>query len=280
MKAATTFLAFVLLGLGAFVYFLIWVEPNCTEAPERLQLQHWTKNHGEATYQHQNRAETNPDRPTYGFPAVKLVLTETKNSKTTQSEYYPHWEPTGWWKKFFCDAKITDVALTFFTYCLIIVGAFQARYLYHTVIATRMAAEHIPRVERAYIFLQVGQLRTVEDSPGNIIGEVMVGVTNEGKTPATIQGIYGQFAPNEPVGRPIYSGGRTIELDIAAPADRFFVLAMAPFTTKEIREQYFFGYVEYLDIFKNILKSRFCFKINPTDSKFSRAGSRAWNDRD
>jgi len=190
MKAASAFVGFVLVGFALFVGYLIWVEPHCSEisSPSNIESQHRTKNDRKATGQ--NVESTNADHKSaaYSLAIIKTVLAESENAEAQSGTDHANWKPMGWWKKFLCDAKITDVALAFFTYCLIVVGGFQARYLYHTVIATRTAAEHIPRVERAFIHGGVHPGGRTLICGGKKI-RVRFSMANYGKTPGFIKSV-------------------------------------------------------------------------------------------
>jgi hypothetical protein len=98
-----------------------------------------------------------------------------------------------WLNDFFCEAKISDIAIGLFTYCLVLVGYFQAHWLQKTVDATltaasaaKEAAEYIPRVERAYLFLH-DEIRDfhLALAPGQL-STVRIAFKNHGKTPAII----------------------------------------------------------------------------------------------
>jgi hypothetical protein len=70
---------------------------------------------------------------------------------------------------FFCDAKITDLAVAYFTYCLVIVGWFGIR-------GSQKAAEI---VERAYLSPGYGLM--IEDRSEVRVG-IHLGVRNTGRT--------------------------------------------------------------------------------------------------
>jgi hypothetical protein len=88
--------------------------------------------------------------------------------------------------------KTTDRLLALFTGLLVAVGAFQAYYLWGTVQATKdaalaakIAADHIPRVERAYVHGGPGKADIVKSAAVPTI-LVMITVNNYGKTPAFV----------------------------------------------------------------------------------------------
>ncbi|HMK80092.1 MAG TPA: hypothetical protein VK438_10605 [Xanthobacteraceae bacterium] len=98
------------------------------------------------------------------------------------------------------DIKITDKLIALFTLALVIVGGLQAYYLWGTVEATRnlagatkVAAEHIPRVERAYLFLwHELKHNSTPNADGALPGEILeiqFAFRNQGKTPAILRRI-------------------------------------------------------------------------------------------
>jgi hypothetical protein len=67
--------------------------------------------------------------------------------------------------------------------------------------STRRAAEHIPVVERAYLFAQpcaAAGFITLDRTT------VIIEVQNFGVTPAIMKEIHGEFSPHKPSGTPVY----------------------------------------------------------------------------
>lgn len=83
-----------------------------------------------------------------------------------------------------CGAKITDLALVYLTYCLVIVGWFGIR-------SSQEAAE---KVERAYLWPGYGLM--IEDRDGVRIG-IHLGVRNTGRTVGIIKTVHSALITKE-----------------------------------------------------------------------------------
>ena len=147
--------------------------------------------------------------------------------------------------------------------------------------AARGAAKHIPAVERAYIFIQPSE-------KGGFFGPdektvAFVEVQNFGPTPGFLETLYGEFSPTKPNGRkPRYDPSKGTKFavddiigkfDVPTPLDQRF-------ETSGVEPVYFFGYVEYRDIFKRRHTSRFCALLKPVEGTSALAGERAWSSWD
>jgi hypothetical protein len=178
------------------------------------------------------------------------------------------------------ETKFTDLLLAFFTYCLVIVGWFTIRNSERTV----------QNLERA--FLAVGatkiqkNLRPADDqgytSP---FVRMTLYVHNTGRTGAIITKVYGEFSETPPAGnKPIYQHGMDHIADFSIAAGVSSDLTPFNFETDFMGNQFFWGYVEYLDIFKIRHTARFCAAIFPNDpsgvGKYQLAGSDAWRECD
>jgi hypothetical protein len=108
---------------------------------------------------------------------------------------------------------------------------------------------------------------------------------NTGRTRAAIIQAHGEFAQGtNPSGEPAYSHlvGTTYRTDftLSAGVEAEFPYA---FKTRVVTEQFFFGYVEYEDIFRRRHTSRFCLRIYPVGEndkpwKWQLAGSDKWRE--
>jgi hypothetical protein len=166
----------------------------------------------------------------------------------------------------------------------------QAYFLKGTLIATAdaakaavIAAQHIPRVERAYLF--VGPYDPCEMWNEDATQRITTcGLTfeNQGKTPAILKRAYGQFSdwmPTSDVPHYDLEGGKLRMLDMAIPGGGEPIKERSLFESKLTGPQYFSGYVEYDDIFREEVRvSRFCIKIDPHTDVVELAGPRSWND--
>jgi hypothetical protein len=229
-----------------------------------------------------------PDqRGTENSPIVVKVLPTQENEERAKADAKEHDEK----RKLDRDTLwLSAATVTIIFFQLLIFGA-QAYFLWGTLRATAtaakaaiIAAEHIPRVERAYLFVGPSQADEMwkQDETGQAhhrITSVGLIFENQGKTPALIRRVYGQFSeamPTEDI--PHYEGGVIVMFDNAIPGgskqtrERMFESGI-------LGPQYFFGFVEYDDIFREKLKiSRFCVHLLPQEQRFDLAGPRSWND--
>lgn len=214
---------------------------------------------------------------------------------------------------------ITNDAAGFFTFWLVIVGIGQAglfvwqlRYMRKSLTDAQLLAEAakasadtakeqvaitkmgIIDLERAYLAVGPSFMQTrykvpatrgfsVPTDPKEIT--VFLSVTNTGRTSATIRKIYGEFSRTPPRGdRATYINGSGIETDLALLAGASEVLKPFEFKDDFSGPQFFWGYVEYKDIFKIVRVARFCSYIVPDDypgvGKMQLAGSEGWRECD
>jgi hypothetical protein len=153
-----------------------------------------------------------------------------------------------------------------------------------TAKAARVAAEQIPAVERAYLFVAPTNISLDETRTETT---VHLRVDNPGRTPGVLTMVYGQFSKKPPKGdSPEYEGGGSKEFELVInssngmnphdPASN--VILPVTFKIDFADPIHFWGYVEYLDILKKPHTSRFCTLIYPAQGKWEIAGGRAWND--
>lgn len=205
---------------------------------------------------------------------------------------------------------LTKDAAGFFTFGLVIIGIgqailfwFQLRYMRQGMDDATMAAKAaaisadtareqvaltkigIVDLERAYIAVGPTQIfrrpTTVMGAPsGRRETAVKLLIHNTGRTSATIVTVYGEFSRNAPAGDvPIYENGSSIETDLSIAIGAESILPL-DFADPYLEPQYFWGYIEYIDIFREKRTSRFCCIIFPEDlpasGRFTIAGSFAW----
>lgn len=209
----------------------------------------------------------NEDRgdPVWKFIHLEKAQAENQQRKPDTSNH--RWPPT-----WICEeTKFTDFLLAYFTYCLVIVGWFTIRSNERTSIDMR----------RAYIF---GTPQIMDPTPGpvsragNIAIEIMA--QNYGETPGTIVVFYGEASFNEPAGRKaVYSGGETRNAGgMLQPTKGVPIRLPATFQAGTARPFFFYGYIEYVDLFRKTHISRFCALITPGERGIEAAGSEIWND--
>jgi hypothetical protein len=184
--------------------------------------------------------------------------------------------------------------LAIFTGALVFVAGIQIRYLIRAditarrsaiaarraAVAARKSADHIPRVERAYLFLSAElkhrQMPNAIPDTGDVV-EVQFAFKNHGKTPAIITKIEAEVRtvtvlPTElreraiemPPGLVIGSGETTPYF----PARNLIVPDDLPKIRRRERMILFVGAVEYLDIFGSPHKTGFCLDRDPVGTGF------------
>lgn len=88
-------------------------------------------------------------------------------------------ESLNWTRTFWCDSKFSDFAVVYLTYCLAVIGVFQAYWLARTIDAAEDSNE---RQIRAYVHIQSICRQNSRDDPN--IYEMIVTYRNYGQTPA------------------------------------------------------------------------------------------------
>ena len=142
------------------------------------------------------------------------------------------------------------------------------------VTAARIAAEHIPAVERAYVFGGPTDLFLLHDQ-----ASVRLAMQNYGKTPAVIKEWLVEFVAQEPRGKsPAYEATkRTVANEILEP-DKLFSPA-AVFRSEIAAPFFIVGFIAYEDVFRQQHTTRFCVGV-ARDGKAAYAGHPAWNGYD
>ena len=165
------------------------------------------------------------------------------------------------------EAKLTDIALVFFTFCLVIVGWFTIR---STERATRNA-------ERPYIFANP-RLSSNRSPAGHYIVEILL--QNYGRTPGALKAIYGEDSPTVPSGKAIYKKGntRTVSGMLQPTSSGTAIKAPASFECATANDFFLFGYVDYDDLSGVAHTSRYCAKIFVNGGRIEAAGSEEFND--
>jgi hypothetical protein len=212
---------------------------------------------------------------------------------------------------------LTKDAAGFFTFGLVVIGIgqvvmffFQLRYMRRGMNDATIAAEAaqgssetakeqialtrmgIVDLERAYLAVGPTNIRRMivtqlglEDAPSAAWEtNVSIHVHNTGRTGATIVKLYGEFSQTSPEGDiPIYENGDWTETDLSVGADKETDLPLR-FKSDWTEPQFFWGFVEYKDIFKITHVSRFCTFIHPSmdiqPGKYEMAGSPGWRECD
>lgn len=143
--------------------------------------------------------------------------------------------------------------------------------------AAKTAAEHVPRVERAYIF--GGPSNIVMNLPGRkTTFDIQIG--NSGRTPALLKEICLVISTTCPTGEPNYPNPQIVVTDLAIDGAATGVRLPINSSTNLVSPYFAYGFFKYDDIFHVTHTSRFCARIIPAMGKFEIAGGPAWNDWD
>jgi hypothetical protein len=137
--------------------------------------------------------------------------------------------------------------------------------------AAKIAAEHLPAVERAYVFGGPTDLFLLHDQ-----ASVRLAMQNYGKTPAVIREWSVEFVAQEPRGgKPAYDKSkRTPTNEILEP---FKLFSPPTVFRSEIAAPFFIvGYIGYEDVFRQSHTTRFCVGV-ARDGKAAYAGHAEWN---
>jgi hypothetical protein len=213
---------------GCFGKYILSID--CSVGPQQIQA----KENGQAATPNQNPAANGPVMIDLSQPNIKNAEGDTEHSYKQQNR--------------FCDIRITDIAIGLFTYCLVVVGAFQ---LYRQEFILRES-------ERAHVF--AGPSGRIETG-NNFV--VYLETYNYGRTAGIIKKIYAEFSATEP----------TKEINYAAVGAEYIYdylikpnslgEAMDPFRSTSNAECYFIGFVSYVDMFRKHHISKFCVRIQP-----------------
>lgn len=128
------------------------------------------------------------------FIEAKAQQDERDTELQNQSKKGPSWTT-----KFLCDAKIGDVAIAFFTWCLVIVGALQARRLRQTI----ATMEQTERPFMVFSDFKISNFTSAPDPAGMVKLLLTYGYINHGRSPAFFRRLNqtintGEFLPKTP----------------------------------------------------------------------------------
>ena len=155
------------------------------------------------------------------------------------------------------------------------IGIFDLERAYISVGPTQLITNFIPKQQAAFYHPSDPQRITLK-----------LHLHNTGRTAVFLKKVYGQFSRTAPQGDvPIYSRGASKILDVSLAAGADAVLDPIVFSDYFTGPQYFWGYVEYDDIFKQRHTSRVCVQLFPAEvnrghGKYDIAGSDGWRKDD
>lgn len=123
-KPLLCLVAAVLFGLGICGTYIYFANNHCVVGnPQQSQDAHNRKDET-ATRRKNNRSgdEISP----LEFMPLDVLQPDKKTEETSQQGKQKNHEPESWAGKFFCEAKAADIALVFFTWCLVVVTGYLA----------------------------------------------------------------------------------------------------------------------------------------------------------
>jgi hypothetical protein len=199
--------------------------------------------------------------------------------------------------------KITDVAVATFTGLLVLVGAWQAIRLRQTMLATKAAADALPAVERAYLFVEA-DLKTIDrltraiaaaktnksetppDARERVLGYQIV---NHGKTPALVKAMEFVFCYSNVTQRTVIeprtvSAGATVIRGGELHKSKSQLIGR--FGNPELvgiaegrMHLFFLGTIFYDDVFRQQRETRICWRYDPDTESFVEDGGKDDNRR-
>jgi hypothetical protein len=192
--------------------------------------------------------------------SLSAINRRQQERDTSEINQHPQSETT------LCNIRIADLALIYFTYCLVVVGFFTMR----------SAETSAQQIERAFLFGGGG--------PVQVIGTHVHGIMhclNSGRSNAILKEYYFGWSATEPTGTPTYpptaihSGGKE---DLICAPDKVVLLADNPIDIS--KTSYCFGFFKYKDIFGIDRESYFACRfvmMPPNTVRSVVVGGDAWN---
>jgi hypothetical protein len=230
----------------------------------------WAEQTGEQSNSEQGRSPYIGDVIIYTGTATPQAQKPEPNAsrQPTGERFTPRPSPP-----WLCDAHFTDIAIAFFTYCLVIVGWAQMR----------SNEETVRNLERAQLMGGVAP-NLINVAPDGKV-TLQATVSNWGRSVAILKEFYGEFSDTEPKGdKAIYSAanGSAEYFDSGIPPTPITGLTSANVIPKRWESkfqgtQYFFGYVRFVDIFGDEFCSRYCTRVFPVEHRIEVAGSPVYN---
>jgi hypothetical protein len=191
--------------LGGAWYTADWLSRTCSvSAPLSIDVQdaqpRATKNRRESANDGEYDASGNNTDPEVVISVIHEAKAEEQKPNPGETGPDTNREPNDWWTRFKCEVKATDVSIAAFTAMLVLVGSFQAYYLFGTVRATNIAADAaklnadaLTQSERSHLFIRVLHQNISEALNSDAIEPTAITIKflfkNHGKTPAILKTI-------------------------------------------------------------------------------------------
>jgi hypothetical protein len=228
----------ILAGLALFGFVIFWVGVASNY-----------QKHNQREPQGSERAHNSQSNSDYTAPSKPGIHIECEpNCSAQESKDHANEGPIARFIR-----KAIDDPLTAFTGILALTTLFLAGYTAIVARATKAAADHIPRVERAYIFADV-----FFNQRG--LG-VTVHLSNLGKTPAEISKIAFELCEKIPAS-PNYSGEIYVGIRLRAGIENVPTELNEGLSKFKGKPTVIYGRVYYRDIFGDNHSSGFIFRIS------------------
>lgn len=229
-----------------------------------------------------NTKDNNNNSPKTVPPLIKMD-TQSSNAETKNTDEE---NSNGQFGTFNNDSIITYTKwLMIFTGCLVIYNIFLGFYTMRAANAAKRAAESLPTVERAHIFVDSIEWPN-KNGPSSLDefnkSTMVITVVNAGRTPAILQNcnseliIKGKDYPS----KDDLNHTKSLEIPkgIIIKSDRTKIFTVrAGFSPTIISEDAFsqsillcYGYIRYEDIFGKSHKRGFCYELSPQRSHHGR----------
>jgi hypothetical protein len=197
-------------------------------------------------------------------PQTIQIVGEKKaenDCRSREDQSFRDFLSTGW-----CELRTYPEAITAFGTLVLALATFVLAISTQIAAnAAKTAAQHIPTVERAYLFVEpntIGIRRKDAASPIET-AFVCLALSHVGNTPVFLVEVFCQFTAKKPRGRrPTYCGGVMCRPPYVLKQNETFEISEV-MDSEILEPHYMCAYIEYLDIFRNKHTSRICFLIKP-----------------
>lgn len=275
MTLGRQFWLWVLAGLIFISGLGIWINRTCAVNPSTLskQFPKWVCIESQEQASKEHRSATGPDKIPPDCSAVLgyRVLPDYEPNTSARDDHIGNGRIDSIPEISVCKTKIPDLWMIYLTYCLVVVGYFQIRRSEKTVRELERAHIVCGPVNGGALGLKIIDGKT----------RVYICVSNNGRTAAIVKECAVCFALEEPVGTPNYTGAKIIKYDTGVgPNIAKIVLSNAAYFSEITVPHHCFGYLKYVDIFKETHTNRFCVKIDTAAQNVETSGPEAWSDFD
>jgi len=215
-------------------------------------------------------------------PQTIQIIGEKKaenDCRSREDQSFRDFLSTGW-----CELRTYPEAITAFGTLVLALATFVLAISTQIAAnAAKTAAQHIPTVERAYLFVEPSVVGIRRKDPASPIETtfVRIALAHVGNTPVFLVGVFFQFRAKKPQGRwPVYDASMGWRPPfVIRPNEKYEIPDLAE--SEILEPHYLCAYVEYLDIFRIKHTSRICLLIKPRIGIFEDAEvPQGWNSWD